>query len=178
MVAYTYTGLTGPLPADAGPMAGAGSLLPADPSGAFFCRTGDHRLLVRAGLSYEREAAIAGATARLEAVLLQYFPGVPAAPPGRRFEHVWSRAIGITANGAPVWGEIGPGLLISAGCNAGGPLRETLLGTLLAKKALGERVPDVAGLLGTPRLLPPWPIRRLGVALLSRASLRRAALEA
>jgi glycine/D-amino acid oxidase-like deaminating enzyme len=179
MVAYTYAGLTRPLPAGIGAGAACGwALLPVSPSGAAFCRTPDRRLLVRAGRSFEREASGDAMAARLEDGLLKHFPQLSAAPPGQRFEHVWSRATGVTANGAPVWGEIAPGLLVSAGCNGGSLLKDMLLGTLLAKKALGERVPDVPALLGTPRRLPPWPIRRLGVAVMSRAPFRRGGLQA
>jgi glycine/D-amino acid oxidase-like deaminating enzyme len=178
---YTYAGLTPPLPdselAELGSVASWG-LLPAHRLGTTLRRTADGRLMVRSFYGYEREERNERVAARLEDCLLRRFPQLarraPAAP---RFEHVWGGSTGFTYNGAPAWGEIAPGLTVSAGCNGGGVVKGTLLGTLLARKALGEPVPDVPALFGSASWMPPEPVRRLGFAMISRASRRAAGLE-
>jgi glycine/D-amino acid oxidase-like deaminating enzyme len=178
---YTYAGMTGPLPESDLAMLGSVSnwgLLPAHRLGTTLRRTADGRLLVRSFYGYEREEDNDRVAAGLEDCLLRRFPHLtPQGAGERRFEHVWGGATGFTYNGAPVWGEIAPGLLVSAGCNGGGVVKGTLLGTLLARKALGERVPDVAGLFGAASWMPPEPVRRIGFALISRAARRSAGLE-
>jgi len=102
--------------------------------------------------------ATAKVTALLQDRFWRRFPSLK----GQAFEHVWGGAVGITFNGAPVWGEQQPGLFISGGCNGGGTVKGTLLGKLLAESALGYSVPDVAGLFGSPSWMPPEPLRRIG----------------
>jgi glycine/D-amino acid oxidase-like deaminating enzyme len=179
VVMFTYAGLTAPLPESV--LAGLGAdthwgLLPAHRLGTTLRRTADGRLMVRSFYGYEREARAEHIEARLEDCLLRRFP--PLASLARpRFEHVWGGATGLTYNGAPVWGETAPGLLVSAGCNGGGVVKGTLFGALLARKALGDAVPDVRQLFGAASWMPPEPIRQLGFAVLSRVARRTAGLE-
>jgi glycine/D-amino acid oxidase-like deaminating enzyme len=93
------------------------------------------------------------------------------------FEHVWGGATGFTYNGAPVWGQARPGLWVSAGCNGGGVVKGTLFGTLLARRAMGEDVPDVADLFGRASWMPPEPLRRLGFTLIAMRERRSAGRE-
>jgi glycine/D-amino acid oxidase-like deaminating enzyme len=179
VVMYTYAGLTAPLPASV--LASLGGdirwgLLPAHRLGTTLRRTADGRLMVRSFYGYEREERAERITARLEDCLLRRFPQ-RASLARPRFELVWGGATGLTYNGAPVWEETAPGLLVSAGCNGGGVVKGTLFGSLLAKKALGEAVPDVRQLFGTASWMPPEPLRQLGFALMSQVARRTAGLE-
>ncbi len=177
-VMYTYAALTAPLPERR--LAAFGSdrewgLLPAHRLGTTLRRTADGRLLVRSYYGYEREEDNAAVALRLRGCLDRRFPGLAAeeAP----FQHVWGGATGLTYNGAPVWGELAPGLWVSAGCNGGGLVKGTLFGALLARRALGEAVPDVASLFGAASWMPPEPVRRIGFSLVSTLERRAAGLE-
>lgn len=158
---YTYAGLTEPLPADALAMLGSESswgLLPTHRLGSTLRRTPDGRLLIRSDYGYERETDTATIGRRLAARLERRYPDL-----GRvEFASVWAGATGFTLNGAPVWGELEPGLFAASGCNGGGVVKGTLFGELLAAHAQGLEVPDVRGLFGSASWMPPEPIRRLG----------------
>jgi glycine/D-amino acid oxidase-like deaminating enzyme len=174
-VMYTYAGLTAPLPA--ADLARLGSdphwgLLPAHRLGTTLRRTVDGRLMVRSFYGYEREEDNARVAGRLRDCLTRRFPQLEL-DADRPFEHVWGGATGFTYNGAPVWGELGPGLWVSAGCNGGGVVKGSLFGAMLARRALGEDDLDVAGLFGRASWMPPEPLRRLGFAL--RAGIERRA---
>jgi glycine/D-amino acid oxidase-like deaminating enzyme len=167
---YTYAALTEPL-SDA-QLARLGSdarwgLLPAHRLGSTLRRTGDGRLMVRSFYGYEREEDNARVAERLRMCLARRFPqlGLDAWP--RPFQYVWGGTTGLTYNGAPLWGEVRPGLLVSAGCNGGGVVKGTLFGRLLAQRALGEAVPDVGALFGRASWMPPEPVRKLGFSLIS-----------
>ena len=158
---YTYAGLTPRLDQDVLNSLGSVTnwgLLPSHRLGSTLRRTADGRLLVRSAHSYEGELATSKVTALLQDRLWRRFPSLK----GQDFEHVWGGAVGITLNGAPVWGEQQPGLFLSGGCNGGGTVKGTLLGKLLAESALGRSVPDVTGLFGSPSWMPPEPLRRIG----------------
>jgi glycine/D-amino acid oxidase-like deaminating enzyme len=172
-VVYACAGLTAPLPEAVLAMLGAGpwGVLPAHRRGAALRRTSDGRLLGQALCGYEREQPVERVRKRLDDYLRRRFPQLP---PDLCLERVWSGATGLTGNGAPLWGEIAPELLVSAGCNGGGVVKGTLLGTLLARKALGEAVPDVPRLFGAASWMPPEPVRRLRYLVIS--SLDRRAL--
>lgn len=178
-VMYTYAGLTEPLPPDT--LAGLGrepnwGLLPAHRLGTTLRRTVDGRMMVRSYYGYEREEDNARVAARLRRCLERRFPAL-ALDPARPFAHVWGGATGFTYNGAPVWGEVGPDLWVSAGCNGGGVVKGTLFGRLLARRALGETVPDVGALFGAASWMPPEPLRHLGFAMMSTVERRAAGLE-
>lgn len=177
-VMYTYAALTEPLSEAARAALGgerAWGLLPAHRLGTTLRRTADHRLLVRSFYGYEAEEDNGAVAERLRACLARRFPNLdPAQTP---FAHVWGGATGLTYNGAPVWGELAPGLWVSAGCNGGGVVKGTLFGNLLAQKALGRDVPDVEALFGSASRMPPEPLRRLGFAVVSSLERRAAGLE-
>jgi glycine/D-amino acid oxidase-like deaminating enzyme len=175
VVMYTYAGLTAPL--DEASLGRLGSepnwgLLPAHRLGSTLRRTVDGRLMVRSYYGYEREEDNSRVAERLRDCLARRFPQLEL-DRIRPFPHVWGGATGFTYNGAPVWGEISPGLWVSAGCNGGGVVKGTLFGTLLARRALGETEPDVPTLFGSASWMPPEPLRHLGFVM--RSSLERRA---
>lgn len=171
---YTYAALTQPLSDAALRQLGSKSewgLLPAHRLGSTLRRTADGRLLIRSLYGYERESNNTKIAERLREALIRRFPELPLPP----FEAVWSGATGFTLNGSPLWGEVRPGLFVSAGCNGGGIVKGTLFGQLLADRALGHHTPDVASLFGRARRMPPEPLRTLGfkvIAALERRSAR------
>ncbi|MCB1686386.1 MAG: FAD-binding oxidoreductase [Pseudomonadales bacterium] len=173
---YTYAGLTEPLSASQLATLGADTrwgLLPAHRLGSTLRRTADGRLLVRSFYGYERERPTAQVSAQLRAALARRFPELELPP----FASVWGGATGFTYNGGPIWGEVEPGLFVSAGCNGGGVVKGTLFGTALAELAAGHTPPDIAGLFGRARWMPPEPLRRLGFNLISRLELRTGGME-
>jgi glycine/D-amino acid oxidase-like deaminating enzyme len=179
VVMYTYAALTAPLPDDW--LNGHGSehawgLLPAHRLGSTLRRTRDGRLMVRSFYGYEGEADNAVIARRLDDCLRRRFPDLP--PGGEAsFAYVWGGTTGVTYNGAPVWGEIAPGLYASAGCNGGGVVKGTLFGKLLARHALGEPAPDPRPLFGMASWMPPEPLRRLGFAAIAAWERRVAGAE-
>lgn len=164
---YTYAGLTPPMPDWCGESGGSEAswgLLPAHRLGCTLRRTRDDRLLIRAQYDYESESDNSRIAAELLSSLKKRFPDLPAGA----FDHVWGGATGFTLNGAPLWGEVRPGLYVSAGCNGGGVVKGSLFGELLADLALGRDAREVDDLFGAARWMPPEPIRRLAFEILSR----------
>lgn len=177
---YTYAGLTDPLPEEKLAVLGtskAWGILPAHRLGSTLRRTADGRLLIRSCYDYERESDNASIAEKLTARLERRFPSL--AP--LSLAHVWGGATGYTHNGGPVWGEMSPGLFVSAGCNGGGVVKGSLFGRLLAELACGgvpERdLPDVHALFGQPGWMPPEPLRGIGFRLLSARERRLGASE-
>jgi glycine/D-amino acid oxidase-like deaminating enzyme len=173
---YTYAALTKPLPPDTLATAGSESswgLLPAHRLGSTLRRTLDNRLLIRSFYGYEREANEQPIARKLADNLLRRFPQV-----GRPdFEYLWSGATGFTYNGAPLWGQFGPGLFVSAGCNGGGVVKGTLFGRVLADLACGLPVPDMKYLFGEASWMPPEPLRRIGFHVVAARERRRGMAE-
>ena len=163
---YTYAAITNPLPQ---PETTWG-LLPAHRLGCTLRTTADGRLMIRSRYSYEREADNARIEAELKASLEARYPELTPV----RFDKVWGGTTGLTYNGAPLWGEIQPGLYVSAGCNGGGIVKGTFLGDALARHALGQPVENIASLFGKASWMPPDPVRRLGFYLPSEMERRKA----
>lgn len=172
---YTYAAVTSILPPTlrAQLMPHAWGLLPAHRLGCTLRTTHDGRLMIRSRYSYEREASNARIEDSLKASLEARFPEL--AP--MNFEHVWGGTTGLTHNGAPLWGEIRPGLYVSAGCNGGGIVKGTFLGDTLARHALGQAVEPIHQLFGKASWMPPEPIRHLGFYLVSALERQRAGRE-
>ena len=146
---YTYAGLTDPLPQSALDQLGSEKswgLLPAHRLGSTLRRTRDGRLLIRSCYDYASETANAAVTEHLGDRLHARFPQIDTPP----FVSVWGGATGFTRGGAPVWGEVQPGLYVSAGCNGGGIVKGTLFGDALAELAMGLGPPDIPALFGEP----------------------------
>lgn len=158
---YTYAGLTPVLEKSILDELGSDSnwgLLPTHRLGSTLRRTKDGRLMARSMYGYEQEAAKSNIEDELKHRLKKRFKQLPKVD----FEHCWSGAVGFTYNGGAVWGEIKPGLYVSAGCNGGGTVKGTLLGKLLAEEAHDMKVPDVPSLFGRASWMPPEPFRKLG----------------
>jgi glycine/D-amino acid oxidase-like deaminating enzyme len=174
---YTSAALTAPLPGEMLASLGtepAWGLLPAHRLGSTLRRTADGRLLIRSTYSYEREPPQDHIARRLQGSLCKRFPQLAGVP----FAASWSGATGFTLNGAPLWGEAGPGIYVSAGCNGGGIVKGTLFGRLLADLATGQPVPDMAALFGAAAWMPPEPFRRLGFQVVSALEHRKGRAEA
>ena len=161
---YTYAALTEPLPDTQLGSSQSWGLLPTHRLGCTLRRTRDGRLLIRSHYGYEAEAANDAVGELLKTSLRARFPQLR----NLQFASVWGGATGFTLNGAPVWGQVRPGLYVSAGCNGGGVVKGTLFGRLLAEQASGRTVPDVRALFGSASWMPPEPFRRFGFMLASR----------
>lgn len=164
---YTYAGITPVL--GNSDLENLGSdknwgLLPTHRLGSTLRRTEDGRLLVRCLYSYEREMQPQQIEKELALNLGKRFPQLNSVA----FEHIWGGAVGFTFNGGTVFGEVKPGMYVSAGCNGGGVIKGSLFGELLANLAHGQNVPDVPQLFGTASWMPPEPVRALGFQIVSR----------
>ena len=92
--------------------------------------------------------------ARLEAVASRFFPQIGAA----RWEHRWSGRVALTADHLPHLHEPEPGVLIGLGYNGRGVAMATVMGKLLADRALGAP-PSELGWPITP--IAPIPLHGL-----------------
>ena len=163
---YTYAGITPVL--DPALLQTLGSdtswgLLPTHRLGSTLRKTEDGRLLVRCLYAYEKEINSALVRQELSRNLVKRFPQLA----NTELEHIWGGAVGFTMNGGAVFGEVKPGLFVSAGCNGGGVVKGSLFGELLADLANGQPVPDISALFGKASWMPPEPIRSLGFKLVS-----------
>lgn len=94
-------------------------------------------------------------------------------------EFVWGGLTAVTHNGGFIFGEMRPGIFVSAGCGGAGVVRGTVHGQLLAELACGERstlLEDRLRMKG-PNWLPPEPLRRLGAKIQIRFEQWQAGLE-
>lgn len=173
---YTYAAMTPRLPdpvlATLGSDAGWG-VLPAHRLGSTLRRTADGRLLIRSFYGYEHEDDTGLVAAKLGDNLLRRFPQLVKV----EFEYLWSGATGFTLNGAPLWGEMKPGLFVSAGCNGGGVVKGTLFGKVLVDLAFGLPIPDMQRLFGQASWMPPEPLRRIGFHAVAALERRRGLAE-
>jgi glycine/D-amino acid oxidase-like deaminating enzyme len=173
---YTYAGLTERLAeADRNQLGSDDQwgLLPAHRLGSTLRLTADGRLLVRALHGYEAEADPDQVAEGLRDNLARRFPDLQVPP----FVSTWGGATGYTLGGGPLWGPVGDGLWVSAGCNGGGVVKGSLFGAALAERACGLEAPDIPGLFGAARWLPPEPLRRFGYLLAERRQRRQGAAE-
>ena len=91
--------------------------------------------------------------ARLEAVARRFFPQIGATP----WEYRWSGRVALTADHLPHLHEPRPGVLIGLGYNGRGVAMATVMGKLLADRALGAS-PTEIGWPVTP--IEPIPLHR------------------
>ena len=163
---YTYAGITPVLDPVILQTLGSDTswgLLPSHRLGSTLRKTEDGRLLVRCLYAYEKEVNSALVLRELSRNLVRRFPQLV----NIELEHIWGGAVGFTMNGGAVFGEVKPGLFVSAGCNGGGVVKGSLFGELLADLANGQPVPDISALFGKASWMPPEPIRSLGFKLIS-----------
>ncbi|ARM85761.1 NAD(P)/FAD-dependent oxidoreductase [Marinobacter salarius] len=169
---FTYAGVSPPLPADLfASIAPEGhwGLLPAHRLGSTLRTTDDGRLLIRGFYGYEHEGNDS-TRSYLEQSLFSRFPELR----NYGLEKWWGGTTSLTANGAPLWGQLRKGLFASIGCNGVGILKGTLLGHQLANLAAGHPCMDVTGLMGKPGWMPPEPIRHIGFNMVSAVERRLA----
>jgi len=95
------------------------------------------------------------------------------------FEFTWGGALSLTRNGAPVFGELGPGLWGTAVHNGVGIAKGTISGKLLAEKMSGHTSDGIALLdaKGRPSRNFPEPFNSWGVRLNARWRRHQAGLE-
>jgi glycine/D-amino acid oxidase-like deaminating enzyme len=91
--------------------------------------------------------------ARLEAVARRFFPQIGVAS----WEHRWSGRVALTADHLPHLHEPRPGMLIGLGYNGRGVAMATVMGKLLADRALGASPAEI-GWPVTP--IEPIPLHR------------------
>jgi len=135
-------------------------------AGATLRYTADHRFLIREHVNFTpglvTSAVETGRHARRHQELFaRIYPQLQDV----NMAYTWSGLISITRNGAPVWGNIGPNVYSSAGCNGSGSSKQSAFGRLLAEYALGEDNPLLADMQGIGRAsyLPPRPFLDAGV---------------
>lgn len=163
---YTYAGLTPVLSgAERAQVSACGEwgLLPVHRLGTTFRTTEDGRLLVRGMYGYEQEGGDDIAQVLLNSLRSRY----PEFRASERLEHWWGGTTSLTANGAPLWGELQSGLFVSAGCNGVGVVKGWLLGSALADLASDHLAPPILDLFGRPSWMPPEPLRQLGFLAVS-----------
>ncbi len=145
-------------------------------------RDGTHRILVRNIFSYSRRSKIVGkplATARK--THRQSFENRYPMLGGVGFDYTWGGALSLTRNGAPVFGELQPGVYATVVHNGVGIAKGTISGKLLAESMLGEA--DDHGMIvqmqakGRPSRNYPEPFNAWGVRLNARWRRSQAGLE-
>lgn len=152
---------------------GQWGILPAHRLGSTFRSTDDGRLLVRGMYSYEEEAG-----SKVEHKLLQSlkkrFPDIQSA---QSLSQCWGGTTSLTSNGAPLWGELEPGLFTSIGCNGVGIIKSWMLGSELAKLSNKQTTLNIQALFGKPQWMPSEPFRKMGFITLSQLEKRIAGAE-
>nr|WP_152033768.1 FAD-binding oxidoreductase [Bradyrhizobium sp. DOA9] len=165
IVVHTYAALTHELEDDELDRLGnlpAWGLLPATRVGTTL-RKGLRRLLIRSGYSYEKENDVRNVRSLLTEKYRRRFPAMKC----YAFQHVWGGGTGITSNRESYFGELKPGLYISAGCQGAGVARGNIHGRLLAEMACGSQsalLSDRLKLAG-PSWIPPEPFCRIGAMI-------------
>lgn len=173
---YTYAAMTEPIsPGDDRNIgAAAWGVLPTHRLGTTSRRVGENRLLVRSLYSYERPMPTPRAHEMLDARFRRRYPSLSDI----KMEFVWGGTTALTMNGSPVWGSLGRGLYVSAGCNGAGIAKGTALGKKLAEAiAFQRRDAELEAAFGQASWIAPEPLRSLGFRIVSAWEQRRAGLE-
>ncbi len=163
---YTYAGITQPLDEQERKSVmslGQWGLLPAHRLGSTFRTTKDGRLLVRGMYGYEKEGDQSVETILLQS-LKKRFPHIKSA---QSLADWWGGTTALTSNGAPLWGELKPGLYASIGCNGVGIIKGWMLGQELAMLSQNKSTLNITELFGKPSWMPPEPFRQLGFLAVS-----------
>lgn len=158
---FTYAAISAPLSPDQQAQLRINpgwGILPAHRLGTTFRTLPDGRLLVRGLYDYQKERR-QNVLSYLSASLQKRFGNIADLPP---LTDWWGGTTGLTANGAPLWGEVAEGLYCAAGCNGVGIVKGWLLGRELANLAQNRPHQSVPSLLGTAKWLPPEPFRKIG----------------
>jgi len=101
--------------------------------------------------------------ARLEAVARRLFPQIGASP----WEHRWSGRVALTADHLPHLHEPRPGMLIGLGYNGRGIAMATVMGKLLADRALGATHAEIGWPVApiTPIPLHRWRLPAMALVV-------------
>ncbi|MCZ8185788.1 MAG: FAD-binding oxidoreductase [Beijerinckiaceae bacterium] len=173
---YTYAGITEAMvPEDAAQLGiPAWGLLPAHRLGTTVRRVGPDRMMVRSLYAYEKPIDPARARDALTGCFHRRYPMLRHVP----LEHVWGGTTALTMNGSPRWGQLGPGLYGSAGCNGSGLVKGTVLGKRLADMIVtGDPQEALQAAYGRADRIAPEPFRTLGFHVISALERRKAGAE-
>lgn len=152
-------------------------LTPAEAAGTTLRMAGGGRLLIRNHYAHAPNYKVRDCD--LDRARIAHREGIDKRFP--QFAHVpiastWGGVVSLSGNHVTYFGEIASGVY-SAGCYGGvGMVRGAMSGKLLAELATGRnstQLEDMKAVSGKPSLLPPDPLRDIGV----RARLRLAAWE-
>jgi len=155
-------------------------IIAAHPAGTSVRRTASKRILVRNIFSYSKRSSIVGKpleTARKthRQSYLNRYPMLADVP----FEFTWGGALSLTRNGAPVFGELKPGVWGTVVHNGVGIAKGTISGKLLAEKMCGFESDSIALMdaKGRPSRNFPEPFNSWGVRMNARWRRHQAGLE-
>lgn len=155
-------------------------IIAAHPAGTSVRRTASKRILVRNIFSYSKRSSIVGKpleTARKthRQSYLNRYPMLADVP----FEFTWGGALSLTRNGAPVFGELKPGVWGTVVHNGVGIAKGTISGKLLAEKICGFESESIALMdaKGRPSRNFPEPFNSWGVRMNARWRRLQAGLE-
>ncbi|MBB6014736.1 glycine/D-amino acid oxidase-like deaminating enzyme [Aquamicrobium lusatiense] len=162
---YTYGAFTPEL--DDHDLMGLGTeadwgILPAHRMGTTLRKVG-RRLLIRSGDSYEHENDPEAVRQMLHTLYRNRFPHLR----NDELEFVWGGLTAVSHNGGFIFGEMRPGVFVSAGCGGAGVVRGSIHGELLAELACGEHSKLLENRLRMkgPNWLPPEPLRGFGAKI-------------
>lgn len=173
---YTYAGISEAMvPEDAAQLGiPAWGLLPAHRLGTTVRRIGPDRMMVRSLYAYEKPIEPARARDALTSCFHRRYPMLRHVA----LEHVWGGTTALTMNGSPRWGQLGPGLYGSAGCNGSGLVKGTVLGKRLAEMIVtGDPQEALQAAYGRADRIAPEPFRTLGFHVISALERRKAGAE-
>lgn len=174
----TFAGLSAPLAATGGKLGSSAAfgLLPSFLGGPTIRKTRDNRLLVRDHFAFAPDRDIpAGAIhdfiRKAQAIVRLRWPGQPV-----DFDYAWGGTMVLARNSGRLFGEMAPGLYVSACCNGAGNTLGAASGKLLAELAAGQRSPllDDQRVIPQPSWVPPTLFLRHFVNRQLAAAARRA----
>ncbi|EMD0638829.1 FAD-binding oxidoreductase [Salmonella enterica] len=136
-------------------------------AGATFRFTSDNRFLIRQHVTPALKGRITAAqTYSVARAHLALFQKVYPTLADVKLANTWSGTIGVTRNGAPVWGRLNKFVSTAGGCNGAGVSKQTIAGTLLADFLTKQDNPLLSDMLslGRGNLMPPSPALDIGIA--------------
>lgn len=143
--------------------------------------TQDYRILIRHDFKYCPSQRVSlEEQARARVVHQRLFHGRFPMLPKVTMEHTWTGFVCMSANHAPGFGQVAPGVWAAVCQNAVGVTKGTISGLLAVDLACGIDNPLIADMhsLGTPSWLPPRPILDIGVKVRNGFDLWRSRHEA
>ncbi len=168
---WTFGSLTRPLTLDEQATLGSESewgVLAEDALGSTLRRTRDQRLLIRNGLTFDRNPRREPPPEKIRAAHEQALAARYPHLAGIELDWTWGGALGTTPSRNLIFGELDRGLWAAAAYTGAGIALGTAAGALLSELALGEpseRSDRLGDLLALPRpaKLPPRPFLDWGI---------------